>query len=156
MGQKKITTISVDEDVFWKAKREIPNISEFVESCLKSYLNILDDNNNVMSIQDELNKIKEAQLNIHLLSQVNDNELSFAGFDNEKANNVWSKLWRQYRTYQTFDSQEVNNAVNVLNHSADYIIELLTDLYLELPANEYNKCDDFKEALKKHEVILNK
>ena len=86
MNDKKVTTISIDSKVFWKAKREIPNISDFVEKCMKVYLNITDDDNNVGSIQEELNKIKESQLKIHLLCERKDNESVFTGFDKDKAN----------------------------------------------------------------------
>ena len=74
MVEKKITTISIDSKVLSRAKMEIPNLSDFIENCLKVYLDVTGKEDTVKSIQDELDKIKEARLKIHLLSESQNNK----------------------------------------------------------------------------------
>lgn len=146
--EKKVTTISIDGLLFKKAKREIPNLSEFVEKCLKVYFNVSDNDDNVDSIQYELNKIKEARLKIHLLSENNLNEVSLNGFDNHQINNIWMKIWGTYRSNNTYHGNDLKEASIILGKSENDLIDIMQDLVYNLHKNELSKCNDWETALK--------
>ena len=73
---KKQLTLTVDEIVLKKAKENIPNLSNFIEECLKRYLGLNTGEYPVHNAKELLNKISECQLELHLLNeenQLNDN-----------------------------------------------------------------------------------
>ena len=147
MIEKKITTMSIRADVLNRAKREIPNLSDFVENCLIMYLNISEADDNVKSMQDELNIIKEARLKIHLLSEVEDNKLDNCLFDKDKQDKVWQKVWRLYRTQETFNDTDLVNASRVLGVTVDSLQSIIKDLVFNVPASDLIGCDEWSVAL---------
>lgn len=151
--EKKVTTVYISSDILKKAKKEIPNISGFVEECLRVYMGIGDEN--ITSIQDELNKIKDSQLKIHLLSENDFTEPVVKEFDNRKCNEVWLRIWATYRNTEAIIDSDIHNASTVLNKSYDYLKNMMEDLLLYVPKSDLAKCDDWNTALKEYERILN-
>lgn len=151
--KKKNATFYIEETVLKQAKREIPNLSAFVENCFKTYLNITGGDNNVQSMQDELNNIKTARLNIHLLSESNFNGAEVKEYDTKKQNNTWIKLWGNYRNTETIIDADILNAGDILGKSYSEIIDIMQDLLTYLPRTELAKCDDWQIALKEYENL---
>jgi len=155
MSKKKITTVSIDEDILRLAKREIPNLSEFMETCLKTYFGVGSNNDFVINIQEELNKIKEAQLKIHLLSENDFNDTVVQEFDSKKMNKAWLDIWASYRTHEVYYHANLETASKVLGYTAEQIHEIMETLKTYCSKNDLIKCDDWNIAIKTYEVIIN-
>ena len=121
---KKTTTLKIDENILYLAKREIPNISQFVENCLKTYLNITNDSDNVVEMQDALNTIKDAKLKIHILSESENNKMKFQAFDTEKQNRTWRKIWVKYCNGEE-TSMTSNEAEMILGITVEEIVDMM-------------------------------
>ena len=152
-NEKKVTTINIDSKVLSRAKREIPNISVFIEDCLKVYLNITDNDDNVSLMQDELNKIKDARLKLHLLSEVQDNDEEIQLYDKDKINHAWSSIWRTYRTHQYFNNINMQSACTILNRTENELKDIMDTLLYNTDSQELIQCDEWDYALKLYNDI---
>ena len=147
-NEKKVTTINIDSKVLSRAKREIPNISVFIEDCLKVYLDITDNDDNVSLMQDELNKIKDARLKLHLLSEVQDNDGEIQLYDKDKINRAWSGIWREYRTHNHINNTNMQNSCTILNRTENELKDIMDTLLYNTDSQELIQCDDWDYALK--------
>ena len=152
-NEKKVTTINIDSKVLSRAKREIPNISVFIEDCLKVYLDITDNDDNVSLMQDELNKIKDARLKLHLLSEVQDNDGEIQLYDKDKINRAWSSIWRTYRTHQYFNNINMQSACTILNRTENELKDIMDTLLYNTDSQELIQCDEWDYALKLYNDI---
>ena len=152
-NEKKVTTINIDSKVLSRAKREIPNISVFIEDCLKVYLDITDNDDNVSLMQDELNKIKDARLKLHLLSEVQDNDEEIQLYDKDKINRAWSSIWREYRTHNHINNTNMQNACTILNRTENELKDIMDTLLYNTDSQELIQCDDWDYALKLYNDI---
>lgn len=146
---KKVTTVNIDAEVLRLAKREIPNISVFIEDCLRAFLGL--DDKNITGIQDELNRIKEARLRIHLLSEEDDLNSSLEKcIDKKKVNEAWIKVWGVYRTSEVIYPADLENASNIISVSSEDLKDFMSDLLLFVPKSDLSKCDDYFYACTVH------
>lgn len=152
-NEKKVTTINIDSKVLSRAKREIPNISVFIEDCLKVYLNITDNDDNVSLMQDELNKIKDARLKLHLLSEVQDNDEEIQLYDKDKINRAWSSIWREYRTHHYINNTNMQSACTILNRTENELTDIMDILLYNTDSQELILCDEWNYALKLYNDI---
>lgn len=149
--KKKNATFYIDEEILKQAKREIPNLSVFVESCFKKYLNLYGSSkteNMVREIQEELENIKKSQLNIHLLSEVGIVNEEIKEVDNRKLNKSWISIWANYRNTETIIDSDIFNASEVLGKSYSELVDMMEDLMTCLSKQDLAKCDDWNIALK--------
>ena len=137
---KKITTISIDEDVLKKAKKELPNFSIFVEECLKSYLGI--GNLDLMTIDENRNIIKNAMLKIQILTAKNDGEIAVEHYDSKQQEEAWLKIFNLFRKHQE-NRSDVVNAGKILNMDSTELYELFEVIESECDKRELVKCSDW-------------
>ena len=137
---KKITTISIDEDVLKKAKKELPNFSIFVEECLKSYLGM--GNLDLMTIDENRNIIKNAMLKIQILTAKNDGEIAVEHYDSKQQEEAWLKIFNLFRKHQE-NRSDVVNAGRVLNMDSTELYELFEVIESECDKRELVKCSDW-------------
>lgn len=147
---KKTTTLKIDENVLYLAKREIPNISQFVENCLKTYLNITNDDDNVEEMQDALNTIKDAKLKIHLLSENQLNNKQVQNTNTKLQNETWIKIWRSYYNNNETDLTE---AVKIFGKTEQELKNMMDTLITFLDKTEIVFCDNYNYAQTKYEEI---
>lgn len=144
---KKITTISIDEDILKIAKKEIPNLSIWVEDCLKAYLGF--NNVEVKTVDENLTVIKNALLNIHIATSKGE-EIEFKKkMDSEEENRAWTKIFRQYRNGQNVDATDLYYACMVLDVDEDKLTGLLADLDLTVDKIDLPKFEDWSIAKNK-------
>ena len=137
---KKITTISIDEDVLKKAKKELPNFSIFVEECLKSYLGI--GNLDLMTIDENRNIIKNAMLKIQILTAKNDGEIAVEHYDSKQQEEAWLKIFNLFRKHQE-NRSDVVNAGKILNMDSTELYGLFEVIESECDKRELVKCSDW-------------
>ena len=142
---KKITTISIDETVLKKAKKELPNLSIFVEDCLRAYFGLTDLN--IVTIDDSRQVIRDNMLKIHLASKINETETENSRITISDCNNAWSKLWRKYRNGQEINRTDLTEADNILQVGVNELKNLMETLELTVDRVYIVKCDDWNYVM---------
>lgn len=120
---KKVTTISIDEDILRQAKKEVPNISIFVEDCLKAYLGF--NNSNVKSIDENLQTIRDCLLSIELASKQDIETEADEKYTTEQEQKVWSKLFGLWRSKTNVDIDDWENASKILKVTVRELQEIM-------------------------------
>lgn len=126
---KKNVTITIEEKLLEKAKNRIPNISGFVEECLKNYLgegkNLLATNR-----QHELiETISKCQLELYLLNKKENIEEEREKAKLEDIHLAWRKLYAYYRDTKTIDPDKLEYAVKKLGVPAEELNDIVIVAY---------------------------
>lgn len=141
---KKITTISIDEDVLRLAKKEIPNLSIWVEDLLRTYLGF--NNTNIKSIDENLATIKDCLLNIELQSRMETETSKDENFTSEQQQKAWSNLFGTFRNGELQSEETWNHTSQLLGVSINDLSELLTYIDLNVNRSDLVKCNDWEYA----------
>lgn len=112
---KKQLILTIDEEVIEKAKKHIPNISGFVEECLKQYLGIGNNLIPVSKMHELVEGIGKNQLELHLMNERGNIEEAKEKAAKQEINLAWRKLYTTYRDTKTIDETLLKNAVEILN-----------------------------------------
>lgn len=89
---KQRINISIDSELLKKAKRDIPNLSGFVEECLKHYLGYAEGTVSVGNINEITAKISKLNVELFLINQNYNAEESMKRAEDEKKNKAWRFL----------------------------------------------------------------
>lgn len=128
---KKVIKLSIDEDIIEIAKKQIPNISGFVEECLRNYLGIGEYLIPVYK-QQELNEtIAKCQLELFLMNEKSKITNREEKMKEHEINQAWRPLWAEYRDSRKYTQAKFDHAVKVLNVPADELEDILDVLYVE-------------------------
>ena len=111
---KKQLVITIDEIVVKKAKKNIPNISNFIEECLKHYLGLNTGEYPVHNAKELLNKISECQLELHLLNEENKLNDNIEKAKQELIGSTWRKLYATYRDAKNVPKKQLEEAEKIL------------------------------------------
>lgn len=152
---KKNTTIKLDEELLKKAREQIPNLSAFVTVCLEKYIGVNHEEFEISSIQDELDRMKEANLNIHILSERNQINTIEEEAITKKENDVWLSLWGAYRNTETVYQPALDKASEVLAIDKEELLDILDTLVYYIPKKELIYYDDWKTSYNKYKELMN-
>lgn len=119
---KKNITITIEMEILKEAKEQIPNISAFVESCLRNYLNGTFPVSDANRIIQEIGKL---QADLYLLNQINDLEQKIKDKQNLEKDKAWRFLWNDYNTKLILDETLMTNAVELLGKDKEELEEIL-------------------------------
>ena len=122
---KERATISIDSEVLEKARKQIPNISGFLEECLRQYLGI---GNNILPTHriHELEEIiSKCQLELYLMNERGNIEEAQEKFKHEEINLAWRRLYTNYRDTKHIDPQLLSNAEKTLNVPAEELTDIV-------------------------------
>ena len=146
---KKHLTISIDEHLLKKAKEQIPNLSAFVEYCIKNYLG--EEPGLVPTWkQNELVKtIGKCQLEMYLLNERNKIEENMKEVEIEEINVTWRKLYKEYRVKKIIDPEHLNSAAKKLKVSVDELNDIL-DLTYAYSRRDRVDITDWQEVYEKY------
>ena len=137
---KKVTTISIDENILKIAKKEIPNISIFIEDCLKAYLGY--NNAEIRTIDENMETIKNCLLNIHYATSNNEIDVK-QQYNEVEINKSWLKLWNSKRNHLKLDDDDIKNELKVLGITYKELQEIFDKL--DFVSNEnLIRCNDWK------------
>ena len=127
---KKRVELSIEDEVIEKAKKRIPNISGFVETCLKQYLGI--DNNLIPTskMHELADTIGKCQLELFLMNEREHIEEAKAKAAKQEINLAWRKLYTTYRDTRTIDEQLLSNAVEVLGVPSQELSDIVEVCYV--------------------------
>ena len=119
------TTLTIEKEVFEKAKKHLPNISEFVEECLKQYLGLADGTYPTAEAKDIADVIGKSQAKLFILNKDYDFKESQRMIEQEKLNSPWRALWNDYKRKQTINKQLMSDALQVLPVDAETLEDIL-------------------------------
>ena len=111
---KKQLILTIDEEIVGKAKKQIPNISAFVEDCLKNYLGIGNGLINTSNIHELNETISKCQLELYLMNEKGNIKEAKEKAAKQEINLAWRKLYATYRDTRTIDETLLNNASEIL------------------------------------------
>ena len=126
---KKHLTISIDEELLEKSKNQIPNISAFVEYCLKNYLGEIEGLVPTWKQQELIDTIKKCQLELYLMNEKNNIEENMKRAQLEEINVVWRKLYKEYRIRKNNDPKHLEDAAKKLEVSVQELVDILDVTY---------------------------
>ena len=131
MGEsmKSKITVSIDSEVLEKAKKQMPNISEFFNECLIQYLGLADGIYPTADANDIVNDIGKSQAKLFILNQNYDYEKAKKEVEDEKINRALRKLWNEYRKNMVVDDQQMAEALEVLPVYAERLEDMLDFAY---------------------------
>ena len=122
---KKQLVLTIDEIVLKKAKENIPNLSKFIEECLKHYLGLNTGEYPVHNAKELVNKIGECQLELHLLNEENKLNENRERAEQELIGSTWRILYATYRDTKNVPKKQLDEAEKILGVSSSELKDIL-------------------------------
>ena len=126
---KKQLILTIDEDVVDKAKKQIPNISGFVETCLKQYLGIGNGLVPTNKMSELVDTISKSQLELYLMNERENIEETKERAENFERDKAWRFLWNDYRIRLIPDERLLAEAVEVLKIDEETLEDILDEVF---------------------------
>lgn len=127
---KKSLKISIEEEVLEKAKKHIPNLSGFVEECLKHYFGYADGIFPIGDVNEITDKIGRLQVELFLINQNYDAEESRKNAENEERDKAWRFLWNDFKPTLIPDETLLKKAIEVLGINGEELEDILDWVYI--------------------------
>lgn len=127
---KKSLKISIEEEVLEKAKKHIPNLSGFVEECLKHYFGYADGIFPIGNVNEITDKIGRLQVELFLINQNYDAEESRKNTENEERDKAWRFLWNDFKPSLIPDETLLEKAIEVLGINGEELEDILDWVYI--------------------------
>lgn len=122
---KSKITISIDDEVLKKAKKQMPNISEFLNECLIQYLGLADGIFPTADVNDIVKDIAKSQAKLFIINQNYDYEKAQKEIEDEKLNKALRGVWFEYSKTLLPEGDAFENALSVLNVDAETLEDML-------------------------------
>ncbi|MBR2558099.1 MAG: type II toxin-antitoxin system CcdA family antitoxin, partial [Methanobrevibacter sp.] len=122
---KERVNISIDSELLIKAKKHIPNLSGFIEECLKHYFGYADGIFPIGNVNEITDKIGKLQVELFLINQNYDAEESRKKTENIKKDKAWRFLWNDYRPRLIPDETLLAKAVELLGKNEEELEDIL-------------------------------
>ena len=127
---KKSLKISIEEEVLEKAKKHIPNLSGFVEECLKHYFGYADAIFPIGNVNEITDKIGRLQVELFLINQNYDVEESRKNAENEERDKAWRFLWNDFKPSLIPDETLLEKAIDILGINGEELEDILDWVYI--------------------------
>ena len=128
---KERTNISIDKEVLEIAKKQIPNLSNFLEECLRNYLGIGNAIVPIFKMNELMETIAKCQLELFLMNERTKIKEHQEKVKQHEINQAWRPLWAEYRDTRKYTQNRFDNAVNTLGVTAEELEDILDVLYVE-------------------------
>ena len=127
---KKKITVSIDEEILEKAKKQMPNISEFFNECLKQYLGLADGIYPTAKANDIIETISKSQAELHILNESINVHERMKLIENEQINRPFRALWNDYRRRLTLNHELLQDVLKVVNVDEETMEDILDFAYV--------------------------
>ena len=111
---KKQLILTIDENIIEKAKKTIPNISGFVENCLKQYLGIGMNLIHTSDMNKLVETISKCQLDLYLMNERGNIEEAKEKAKQDEILLAWRRVYASYRDTRVIDPHYFEKAIEVL------------------------------------------
>ena len=122
---KTKTTLSIDADLLEKSKKHIPNLSAFVEICLKQYLGIGNNLTPTSKMYELVETISKCQLELHLMNEREHIQEAKDKAAKQEINLSWRHLYTEYRDTRTINQDKLKHAVEILGVPEEELIDIV-------------------------------
>ncbi len=148
--EKHRLNISIDKNVWIEIKKEIPNVSEFVEEVFKNIINTKnsDEYQIKTKIQAEKERINIAEKQIELLEARLKIRREYKYSDKREKDHAWRGIWDTYRNNNTYEDIKMDEAVNILGwdkSKLDNLLQLVKSLRRQLNGVKAQEWEYVKE-----------
>ena len=126
---KKQTTITIDEELLDKSKNYIPNLSAFIEECLRKYLGEGKHQVPTNRMHELVTTISKCQLELHIMNEKAKIEEHNEEVEKNKINYAWRQLYAEYRDTRTINQDKLSHAVEVLSVPEDELVDIIEVLF---------------------------
>ena len=127
---KERVNISIDSELLIKAKKHIPNLSGFIEECLKHYFGYADGIFPIGNVNEITDKIGKLQVELFLINQNYDAEESRKNAANEEKDKAWRFLWNDFRPTLIPDETLLEKAIEKLEINKEKLEDILDWVYI--------------------------
>ena len=141
---KEKTTLTIDSDILRKAKNQIPNISGFVEDCLRNYLGEGNGLTPTSKMQELVDTISKCQLELYLMNEKSKIDENKQKAEIEKINYTWRQLFKEYRDTQKINRDKLESASEILEVSPEELTDIVEVLYVYCTEAEVDITDWFE------------
>ena len=141
---KEPIKLSIDDEVLEKARKQIPNLSGFVEECLKQYLGIGFNLIPTSKMNELVETISKSQLELYLMNERGNIEEAKEKAAKQEINLAWRKLYTTYRDTRTINQDKLQHASEILNVPEDELVDIVEVCYVfsrndEIDVTEWNE-----------------
>ena len=126
---KERVNISIDSELLIKAKKHIPNLSGFIEECLKQYLGVGYNLIPTSKMNDLVETIGKCQLELYLMNEREHIEEAKTKAAKQEINLAWRRLYTTYRDTRTIDETLLQNASEILEVSKVELTDIVEVCY---------------------------
>ena len=122
---KEAIKLSIDDDVLRQAKKHIPNMSAFVEECLKQYLGIGHNLIPTSKMGELVETISKSQLELYLMNERGNIEEAKEKAAKQEINLAWRRLFTFYRDTRKIDDLLLKEASKTLEVPAEELTDIV-------------------------------
>ena len=144
---KQRINVSIDSELLKKAKMEIPNLSGFLEECLKHYLGLTDGTIPVAKEFELLDRIGKLQVEMCIMNEKNDIQENMNKAKNNEKDKAWRFLWNDYRQRLIPDEILMKKAIEQLGKNKEELEDILDWAYM-IDVQVYT--NSWQEVLRKY------
>lgn len=126
---KKQLILTIDEDIVEKAKATIPNISGFVEECLKQYLGIGGNLIHTSEMNKLVETISKCQLDLYLMNERGNIEEAKEKAKQDEILLAWRRIYAEYRDTRTINDDHLEKACATLQVTPDVLKNIILMSY---------------------------
>lgn len=127
---KKQLILTIEEDIVEKAKKTIPNVSGFVEECLKQYLGIGNNLIHTSKMNELVETIGKCQLELYLMNERGNIAEAKEKAEKQEINLAWRHLYTEYRDTRTINQDKLKHAVEVLGVNPEELTDIVEVCYV--------------------------
>ena len=140
---KEAIKLSIDDDVLRQAKKHIPNMSAFVEECLKQYLGIGHNLIPTSKMGELVETISKSQLELYLMNERGNIEEAKEKAAKQEINLAWRRLFTHYRDTRKIDDILLQEASKTLEVPAEELTDIVEVCFVfsrrdEIDVTEWN------------------
>ena len=146
---KEKATISLDSEVLEKARKQIPNLSGFVEECLKQYLGIGFNLIPTSKMNELVETISKSQLELYLMNERGNIEEAKEKAAKQEINLAWRKLYTTYRDTRTINQDKLQYASETLHVPEDELVDIVEVCYV-FSRNDEIDVTEWEEVYQKY------
>ena len=146
---KEPIKLSIDDEVLEKARKQIPNLSGFVEECLKQYLGIGFNLIPTSKMNELVETISKSQLELYLMNERGNIEEAKEKAAKQEINLAWRKLYTTYRDTRTINQDKLQHASEILNVPEDELVDIVEVCYV-FSRNDEIDVTEWEEVYQKY------
>lgn len=146
---KKRIELTIDDEVLEKARKQIPNLSGFVEECLKQYLGIGFNLIPTSKMNELVETISKSQLELYLMNERGNIEEAKEKAAKQEINLAWRKLYTTYRDTRTINQDKLQYASEILNVPEEELVDIVEVCYV-FSRNDEIDVTEWEEVYQKY------